>query len=168
MKVDSQLKEVEKLRYDLRNQRKTYFQAQQSTGGGYAAGVGASLMGKLNLPARASGYTPGMYASNSKPVGSSFAAGGNAGEGDSQGTDRSFQSRYAPGKVSEVGSSMEISKGGFLSQSMLGGKVAEVTKSTVGLPAEDLQGDTSLNQNNMVSTPSSKNEDADMPNLGDE
>ena len=74
------MKEIEKLRYDLKNQRKTYFTAQQNTQSQYAGGIGASIMSKLNLPqGRQSGYTPGMYASR-----------GTEGEG----TDRSFQSRY--------------------------------------------------------------------------
>jgi hypothetical protein len=48
MKVDSQLKEIEKYKYDLKNQRKTYFTAQQQNTTQYAAGIGSSLMSKIN------------------------------------------------------------------------------------------------------------------------
>ena len=48
MKVDSQLKEIEKYKYDLKNQRKTYFTAQQQNTSQYAAAIGSSLMSKIN------------------------------------------------------------------------------------------------------------------------
>lgn len=48
MKVDSQLKEIEKYKYDLKNQRKTYFTAQQQNTTQYATGIGSSLMSKIN------------------------------------------------------------------------------------------------------------------------
>jgi len=53
MKVDSYFKEIEKLKLDIKNQRKTYFNAQQqqqTAQGAYSANLGANLLTKLNLP----------------------------------------------------------------------------------------------------------------------
>jgi len=63
MKVEAQLKENEKYKIDLKNQRKTYFTAQQQNTTQFAANMGQSLMSMINKPTttRQSGYQPGMY-----------------------------------------------------------------------------------------------------------
>lgn len=140
-------------------------------------------MTKLNLP-RQSGYTPGMYASTR--MGAAQEDNGAATTGS--GTDRSFNnSRYGqyPAGVKEVNSSMELSKmgSGFLNSSLAGGFQPK-GKSNLGFESKlggqgsnfnnnknlgesavnigDDMLDTSAHQNNLLSTPSSKNDDGEL------
>lgn len=137
-------------------------------------------MSKLNLP-RQSAYTPGMYASRGGAAPDETGA-GTVGSG----TDRSFNNgRYGqyPTGVKEVNSSMELSKmgSGFLSTSLAGGFQPKV-KSNMGFESKLGGGnnlnnnknlgesamnigdmlDTSAHQNNLLSTPSSKNDDGEL------
>jgi hypothetical protein len=136
-------------------------------------------MTKLNLP-RTSGYTPGMYASTRTAAAPEDTGAVTAGSG----TDRSFNSRYGnyPTGVKEVNQSMELSKmgSGFLSTSLAGGfqpkgKTNLGFDSRLGGPGTNNSKnlgesalnigdmlDTSAHQNNLLSTPSSKNDDNEL------
>lgn len=174
MKVDSQLKEIEKYKYDLKNQRKTYFTAQQQNAPSqYPTSIGASLMSKLsNLPSRQSGYQPGMYQSTKGAEGME----GTAVTPTAAQSDRTFSNRFGT-QSKEITQSMDMSKGlggGFLSQSIVGGngsfgKTLNVNNNKGGgLQLANEEIDTSVQQNNLLSTPSSRNEDGDMPNMDEE
>ena len=140
-------------------------------------------MSKLNLPQRTSGYQPGMYASTRVGVQPEEPGANTAGSG----TDRSFNAgRYGqyPAGVNEVNSSMELSKmgSGFLSQSLAGGfqpkgKPILGFQSKLGISGNNVNNnknlgesgvnigemlDTSTHQNNLLSTPSSKNDDGEI------
>ena len=165
MKVDSQLKEIEKMRYDLKNQRKTFFTAQNNTQSQLAGNIGATLMSKLNLPAgRQSGYTPGMYAGSrvQQPAGGEDAATGE------KGAHMSFASRYGS-KTSEVGSSIESKGGSFLSQSVLGTGAAKGGFKNNNKLNLTVESEADASQPNRLSTPSSSKhyDDAELPNMGD-
>lgn len=169
MKVDSYFKEIEKLKLDIKNLKKTqygsYSQQQTANFTSNISAMGQGISQKYNLPARTSGYTAGMYSS------------GRGGQDSAQGqeSERAFvpSGRFGvPPIVKETNSSMEYSKvpaGGFLSQSMAMGKGKGLSSLVQGKDELVVTDDTlnsSVLQNNLVSTPSSKNDDTVLLNKG--
>lgn len=166
MKVDSYFKEIEKLKLDIKNLKKTqyasYGQPQSANFTSNISSMGQGISQKYNLPARNSGYTPGMYAS---------ARGGQDSNG--QESERAFVPRYGVQPiVKEANQSMEFSKvgaSGFLSQSMAMGKGKGLSSLVQGKDELVVTDDTlnsSVLTKNLVSTPSSKNDDTVLLNKG--
>lgn len=174
MKVDSYFKEIESLKLNLKNQRKSVYTSQQAAGGqGFTSGVYKNF----NLGGqRQSGYQPGMYqsarAQPNKEDGVDDVA--------QKAQANNFRERFGSGLagVKEVTQSAEISKtfgSGLLSQSMamqkgkmaglgvLGGNRLDNNKAEQEFSVTDGEAlDTSVAHKNLVSTPSSKNEDPDL------
>ena len=145
MKVDSQVKEIERLRYDIRNQRKNFQTAANNTSSIGAAMVGASLVGKLNLP-RPGGYQP-MHSANTR---------GEDPEGS--GTDRSQDLKQG------LRGSVNFSKN-FLTQSLASNFASKLKE---GPLQESMQDSSMTKSKNLLSTPNSKiseEHDNDTPNM---
>lgn len=110
MREDGYVKEIEKLRYEARNARKTYTQAFKNTDTAMGGTVGAGLVGKLNLPGANRAYQPGMY----KPTST---------DADMAVSERSFTgSRF--GTMKEVSASVDLANPKF----------AEAFKGKYGMP----------------------------------
>jgi hypothetical protein len=194
--VDQQFKEIEKLKLEARNARKSAYQPGQ--GGNAMSAMGAGLVSKLNLN-RQSGYTPGLNTGSMFNTNRSTVPLGGAGGDQTQQPDSSTQeNRYSSGRYlpmganKEVAQSMEFSKmgprpeggtreSGFLSPKSMSKKMPEALGTGLGsqpgnntrkigqgagmglggnelklAAPEEPQLDT---KKNLVSTPSSKNDD---------
>ena len=171
MKVDSLVKDNETLKNQMKNQRKSMYgtstQAQGVSGSGYNS---ANLNTRFALPQRTSGYTPGMY--QSARTGTTTAPGDQQQqEGQTEGPK--FSTRYGGmAGVKEVNQSMEFSgklgKAGVSSSLALQkGKMAGFGAQLASNAGERKEGveeslDTSALAKNLLSTPSSKNDDTDL------
>ena len=96
---DGYVKEIEKLRYEARNARKTYFAAAKNTDTALGGQVGAGLISKLNLPGVNRAYQPGMY----QPRGAT--------EVEAQASERSFTGRF--GSYKDVSASVDVGSSKF-------------------------------------------------------
>ena len=166
MKVDSLVKDNEVLKNQMKNQRKSMYSTTQQAQGVSGSGFNSGNLNRFALPQRTSGFTPGMYSS----ARSGTAATGDKQQQEGQTEGPKFSTRYGGmAGVKEVNQSMEFSGklGVSSSLALQKGKMAGFGAHLASNAGERKEGveeslDTSALAKNLLSTPSSKNDDTDL------